>query len=535
MSYELTTEGLFSYFDPDTIKELIELPLIKRHLSTHDYYRCKEILANPQQRLQLPPPKSIHIKYAILGEHILKSSSLDEVKKYLDRAEIKKVYSSYYGQYFSLFYQKISAMQEGLQSDLTQLPPLLDEVKEKKLMLSIQSALAIPLQAFTNAIDEQDHLLQVIAAHLIYQASKAQQYVSNIQEDDLKYKLTILSLVTSVIKMGLGAINASELMSISSSLTELASKSFEKIEEKLSVLVSEIQFLLIQTHSWVLQDAESKLLFTTEQSEIELRWVDYRDHIFERANQSIKEILDRCVNNDDFFRCIIKETIYQHEGLTKDKLLLHAVDKARGYVAEIVQGLKAEVHKIRLVKNAVVSPEYDASIAAYFRKIYLINYTLKHQTSDHWIQKWITKKLGHQLSFYFPEVVMQKTWAPRSKKQISCEKGSLIVLGLFQNSSKTKVKLCARLEEEAIHLSDRLVDELHGKVRPQRHGAFLTDVSEEIRGRAGSYSLVQPLQRLFSFSEPSEDMATKPISRSVSPTLGVDLLSYRMGDPALIY
>lgn len=531
MTFELTKEGLFSYFDPETVKEIIELSLVKRHLSAHDYCQCRDGLSHPLQKFKSSHKNTLDPTHTILGFDALKHASLKEVRQYLGIKKINDAYVQCYGEYFSFFQAKILASTDNPNNPCNNPPPLLDFGSEKKLILNIQSAMSLPLQAFTNAILEQDFLLQEIASQLIYQARKAEQFISRIKDDDAKYKQTVVSLAVSLLKMGLGVFNVSELIDVSQSLSNLASGACETIEEKLSDLVSDIQTLVIHTHLWVLQEAESKLLSTTAPEEITLRWDMYRAHIFHSTNQSIKHVLDSCVNNDNFFRCIIKETIYQHQGLSQEMLLIHAVEKAHGYMANIANGLQSQVAKIRQIKNAVVSSEGSQNIEIYFRKIGLINYTLHHEKSGSMIQQWLTKPLGHLLTFYFPDVVFQKKWTPvrlyslvhhgvwYSKQKITLQEytkrrsESIVVLGLFRNSSTVKETLFATLEDKIPHLSDQLVQSLQqqNSTYPPAHENVFDDYASLRRGRR---SFLQPREALFSFREPNPDaIFIKPLPK----------------------
>ena len=478
MAYELTMEGLFSYFSPETVEKIIELPLVKRHLSAHDYCKCKEYLLLPMGFVDDEDPKIGEPVHALLGFEVLEHELIDDTIQYLSVEKIQQAYLHFYGQYFWVFHSKIVALKETPEVPFEPLSLLLNLVSEKKLILHIQGAMALPLQAFTNAIIEQDFLLQEIASQLIYQAGKAQEYIGAIQHDDMKYKQTIVSLAFSVVRLGLGVFNVGELANVSASIMTLASSSFDHVQEKFASIVSDIQRLVINTQLLVLQDAEKALISTTSPQEITLRWVMYRARIFDSANKSIKHILDSCVNNDDFFRCVIRETICKHKELSQEMLLIHATQQASNYIAEIVKGLQLQVAKIRHIRTAVMSFEGSQNIASYFRKMCLINYTLQHEKSGATIESWLTKKLGHRLSFYFPEVVFQKKWSPTKlvhmfhdeikyckqtvtyKEYQNRKRNSAVVLGLFRNPPSVKQALFLNLEEQVPLLGDRLVHDL---------------------------------------------------------------------------
>lgn len=531
MTYELTKDGLFGYFGSEIIEKIIELPLIKRHLSAHDYCQSKDYLSRPQNNSKPLQKKHTKPLDAILSLDVLQQAPMNEVIQYLSIEKIKEAYMLCYGDYFLLFQEKFLTAQEHPPLSMVNYLPLLDLVGERKLILSIQGAMAIPLQAYTHAILEQDFLLQEIASQLIYQSGKAQKFIDIIQEDDSKYKQLVVNLAFSVVKMGFGVFNAGELIHVSNALVTLAAGTFDNMEEKLSSLVSDIQHLVMNTHLWVLQEAEKELLSTTGPEEITLRWSMYRFHIFHSASQSIKRILDSCVNNDNFFRCVIRETISQHEGLTQEILLIHAIDKAQEYVAYIMKGLQSQVGKIRRIRDAVISPEGSQNIEIYFRKICLINYTMHHEKSGTFIERWLTKKLGHRLSFYFPDVVFQKKWSSAklhhifyheveySKQKLTLaeyqerKKKSPVVLGLFRNSSRVKRALFANLEEQIPYLGDRLVCELQQQgIQSRSEDVFLSENTDS--DEVSRYSFSRRKLSLFSFCEPNpEEMAAKSIQK----------------------
>ena len=544
---ELTMEGLFNYFDPIAIKKIIELSLVKRHLSVHDYCKCKGAFARPQINRDLLPQETGGYLHALLSFNALKRASIDELIEYFSVAEIKKAYLHCYGEYFSIFESKMMASVEKSQYGFDAPDffsfPLLDEAREKTLALQIQAVMALPLQAFANMITEQDLLLQEIASVLTYQAGKAQKFIAAIQEDDIRYKQVVVSLAFSVLKLGFGVMNVGELVNVGESLSSLASSTFEKIEEKFSIFVSDIHNLVIKAYFRVLGDAEKELLSSTAPEDITLCWVLYRANIFRNANKSIKHILDTCVDNNDFFRCIIKETLYQHEELTDDELLINATEKARLYIQNIVEGLQSQVNKVRLIRDAVLSREGSEKIALYYRKICLINYTMSHENSRVMQQTWLTKALGHRLSYYFPTVIFQEKWTlvklndfvyggvSYCKQKIPLteyqdrRRNSPVVLGLFRNSSRVKKKLFMSLEEQIPHLSDCLIQELQ---QPQMvaHSEvnFADDTHDTMRTH---YSTRRRQLSLFSFSEPPVNEQTiKPIPQPAPPVVLISQRSF---------
>ena len=533
MTHELTMDGLFSYFDPITVEKIIELPLVKRHLSVHDYFQCKESCSK-SGILKCLQREGIRPFNAILSFDALQHAPIDEVLPYLSINKIKQAYLDSYGDYFSFYESKILALTEQPHLNYEIFSPMLDLVSEKKLILHIQAAMALPLQAFTNAILEQDFLLLEIASQLTYQAGEAQKFIAAIQEDDEQYKQAVINVTFSVIKMGLSVFHVDQLLSVGQSLSTLASSAFEKIDNKLSSLVSEIKNLVVNAHLHVLEEAERELLSNTAPEDITLRWSMYRAHIFHRENELIKSVLDTCVNNDYFFRCVIKETMYQHKELTQEMLLIHATEKARLYVTEIVNTLKSQVMKIQHIRDAVRSPEGKKKIEFYFQQLSLIHYTMNHENSTNITQGWLTKKLGHRLSFYFPEVIFQKKWSPVTlqnlfhhgvvycKQKMTLQeyqarrRNSRVVLGLFRNSPRVKEALFSSLEEQITLLSDQLIHQL----QQQNSAAQLDDVFHGDTYDTGKrrYCFRRRQLSIFSFHEPDlEQTVTKSINKSMPP------------------
>ena len=542
MYYELTKDGLFGYFGPEVVEQMIELPLVKRHLSALDYCQCKEILSKPQRRFDDSRKPSIEFEHAILGFDALKQASVEEVRQYFGCEKIKDAYFLYYGEYFARFYEEFLALKDAIDQRCKDLPLLLDAACEKKLILDIQGAMAIPLQAFTSALLEQNILLEQIESQLIVEAGKAQKFIATIKQDDVTYKQTVVNLAFSIVRMGLSAVNASEFINVSQSISALAASSFGKIQEKLSAIILDIQLLVINTHFGVLQEAEHELLTTTSLEEIRHRWEMYRTRIFLDSKKALDQVLDGCVNNDDFVRCVIRETLCQHKGLTQETLYIKAAENARQYVKDIVGGLQSQVRKIGHIKDAVLSPEGGQCIEYYFRKICLIDYTIQHEKAATRVQGWLTKKLGHRLSFYFPDVVFQKKWSSEkllnffyhgveyAKQTLTLEeyrerrRTAPVVLGLFRNSARTKQELFANLEEQIPHLGDRLVEELQQcKASPTSRDVFFGDLALTGKTR---YCFKRRRLSLFHYEQPKpgESVPTQTVPQDVP---SVVLLSHR--------
>lgn len=516
MAYELTLEGLLSYFDLVDLQQIIEFPIVKKHLSAHNYFHIKEAVGHfPQNQIRVSNV-DVEPYHAILDFEVLKQGIPTEVQEYLHHEKIRSVYFQCYGEYFSRFesqhlWSKIESTKPSLFN--------LDLGQEKILLLHIQAAMALPLQAFTHAIIEQDVLLQEIASLIIYQASQAEKIVSCIKSDDASYKQTVVNLAFSMVKMGFSFFNAGELVNITQCLTQLAASTFDKMDEKLSLLVSDIQNLVVHAHMKVLQEAEKELLSATAPEDITLRWSNYRTHIFHSANRSIKHILDTCVNNDDFFRCVIKETLAKNPQITNEVILISATEKARNYLAEINFALQSQVEKIHHIRNVIKSPEGGLKVEFYFRKTGLINYVMDLIKNKSLIQNWLTKKLGHRLAFYFPEIVFQKKWtssrlshlifhevtygkqALTLKEYQERRKNAAVVLGLFSNSTTVKQTLYSNLQEQKVRLHDELIDSLQKQtVNVMSEDIFMEEPQNSFRSNA--YCFRRRRLSLFSFTMP---------------------------------
>jgi hypothetical protein len=484
-----------------------------------NYLDIKQCCVNPSITPSRVSKESVEPYYAILNFEILKQAIPAEVDEYLQHEKVREVYLHCYGEYFEVFESK--HLMPKVESPIVSCSRTssFDVGQEKILMLHIQAAMALPLQAFSNAIMEQDVLLQEIASLIIYQAGQAQKFVSCIKADDVKYKQTVVNLAFSMVKMGLGFLNAGELINISRSLADLATSSVDKMEEKLPSLVGDIQNLVIHTHLRVLHEAEQELLSATAPEDITLRWANYRAHIFHSANRSIKHVLDTCVNNDDFFRCVLKETLAHHPQASNEMLLLNSTEKARQYLAEINLALQSQVAKIHHIRDAVKSPDGGVKVEYYFRKIGLINYAMEHTRNHNLIQNWLTKKLGHRLSFYFPDIIFQKKWASSRlsyviyhgvsycKQTLSLKEyqerksNASVVFGLFRNSAKVRKRLLCNLEDQKPQLHDELIDSLQRQaVNTLPEDVFLE--TEHDSYRSNRYCFIRRRLSLFSFTEP---------------------------------
>lgn len=546
MRQELTKDGLFGYFDPIEVEKIVELPLVQRCLSISEYNLCKR--ACSKKIVNVAATKAQYTaQRAVLDFETLQQSSIGDVLQYLNIPNVRVAYLQAYGEYFNFFESNLLASKDKIHAKCGDLFPVLDEVSEKTLIFSLKSAIGLPLEAFNNALLQQDFLLQEIASEFAEQATKAQEFIFSIQESDIKYKQSVINLAFSFIKLGLNVVNAGELFAFSASLAELAAQTFDKIEGKFATIVLGIQTLVTHTHHSVLADAERGLFSTTLPQDIERCWTKYRIRIFEKANSSIKDILKSCIANDNFFRCIIRETLYQHKNLTNDMLRIKATQKAEEYFTVIVEGLLSQVARIQQMRDVIASNHGRQKIECYYRKIGLINYAKQHEEAGNMTQKWLTKKLGHRLAFYFPEI-FQKKWAPvvlftlfhhpvtyckqqiTPKDYLAKKKDALIVLKAVGNSSRIKEELYAYLEEQMPRLSDELIKDLQVKkteeITPELDNVFVGEGYNSVKRTR--YSFAQRKRVLFEHPEAdTEERRVEPASQSIVSMDPVTLLSHR--------
>ena len=548
MTCDLTRDGLCGCFDPLILATLIQLPLVKRHLSAEDYIYCQSICAQSMQ--SVTPPVKVALDKAILPLSVLEKSDKQEVAGYLNIDAVKKAYIRAYGLRFQQFLSRYDSLQQDLSTESfgfsppNVLPFLRGSLQERKLIFQIQAAMALPLEAFTHAILEQDFYLQEIAAVITYQATKAHQLIAAFEANDIAYKKTVINLGLSVIKVGLGVVNGAELINVCQSLSTLAMNDEMVMDTTaFTAVIGNIRSLVLATHWQVLQQAEKQLLSTALTEDLSVRWVMYRAQVFRQANAAIQQVIETCLKSDDFLRCIMRETCTEYPNLTDDALVIFSTEKVRAYVANIASALQDQIEKIGCIRDVIVSAEGSEKIEAYFEKMGLINYTLDHENSSSALHRFLTKKLGHRLSFYFPEVIFQKKWAPitlfgllhrdvvYSKRKISVKEyqerrqKTPVVLGLFSNSSRVKKSLFMNLEEQIPHLNDCLIEDLQQST-VDAAGVFLPNgVLTEQGGNVRRYSFKQQRLSLFSFTEEKSD---SPIAkRRRSTDSGVVLLSSR--------
>lgn len=529
MRQELTMDGLFGYFDPIEVEKIIELPLIQRYLSVSEYNLCKEACAKKPIHLSAVKEKYV-AEHAVLNFEALKHASIGEVMQYLNLPNIRDAYLQAYGEYFTFFESNVLFFKDKPDSICGNLFPVLDEVSEKTLIFSLKSAIGLPLEVFNNALLQQDFLLQEIAAEFVEQATKAQDFIFSIQESDTKHKQSVINLAFSFIRLGFGVVNAGELFAISASLSALVTQSFDEMQDKFASIVFGIQNLVTSTHHAVLADAEKGLFLTSSPKDIERCWTKYRVRIFEKANSSIKDILKSCIANDNFFRCIIRETLCQHKNLTYEMLQIKVTEKAEQYFAIIAEGLISQVTRIQHMRDVVISAQGRQKIECYYRKIGLINYAKQHEEAGTMTQKWLTKRLGHRLAFYFPEI-FQKKWTPvvlftmfhhpvnYCKQQITPKdyqdrmSQAAVVLRAVGNSSKVKVDLYMYLEDQIPRLSDDLIHELQKQDAMPEFDVFLADGYNSVRKTRHSFS--QSKRVLFDFTDPENDLEERRIEPRV--------------------
>lgn len=513
MTYELTKKGLFSYFDPKEVREIIELPLVQHHMSTYQYNLCRAECSTPLNYASTK--KKYASKETVLAFDALQRAPIGDVIEYLNITNVRAAYVELYGKYFIFFESQVLASKNEPCMLCGELFPVIDEISEQKLILSIKAATSLPILAFNNALLQQDFLLQAIALVFKKQATNAQEFIAEIQGRDVAHKESLINLAFSFVKLSLSMVNMGELLNVGARFSELAAYAFEEIEARLPDLVLEVQGLVATTHYGVLADAEKGLFSTVLPEDIESCWAEYRIRIFEKANSAIADVLKSCVANDDFFRCIIREVLCQHKNLTHDMLYIKAAEKTEHYFKVIAEGLLAQVAKIRHMRDAVVSEEGTQKIGEYYRKLGLINFAKQHEIRGSLTQQWLTKQTGHRISFYFPEI-FQKKWTgtfysifhrpvPYCKQLMSLEEykqrkqKAVVVLAAVGNSVRVKEELYMYLEEQAPKLMERLFRELRGlKPSSPQHNGVVSD--GPTLSRRGRYSFTQSEEVFLDFT-----------------------------------
>jgi hypothetical protein len=494
--------------------------------------------------------KTSDLKQAIINFQLLQQSSCGELKQYFRLDKVRSLYLDNYGDNFTQFESKVFASEDSVLLNYSDFFPFLDRIQERKLILQIQAAMSLPMQDFSNTITEQDALLKEISLDLVCQSRKAQLFIEAVQKDDLKFKKSVMRIGFSVVKLGLSFVHLEQLVDISEALADLASSGADKVDDNFDAIVSKIEGILVQNHIKSIQTAELQLLTklsndmsdglltVIEPKQIEIYWEKYRLYIYYNCINSMKEVLDKYVYCDDFFRCVVKQTAYQKKNLSPDALMVHATENARLHVKNIFSALDDQIKNIRHIRDAVSSPYGSKLIADYFRRVCLIQYTLSHENSGSFLRSWLTKRLGHRLSFYFPDLVFQKKWSPVAlhslirhkikycKKEMTLSeyraqrRSASVVLGLFRNSHQVKQELFASLEFIMPELNDQLIEELQSL-------SLITPVeeydipSENVASlRMARYSFSRRRLSLFSFREPSPDeVISKPIPNRDLPVV----------------
>ena len=272
MTYELTKESLFSYFDPAEVSKIIELPLILRHLSVYEYNLCKTAclaaLSSPSPPSSPSSPKERYAdKESVLDFEALRRASIADVIQYLAIPGVRAAYLQAYGEYFVFFESQLIASKDKLRRKCGDVFPVIDDISEKKLIFAIKSAVVFPLEVCHNALVKQDVLLQAMTSVFTKQASKAQEFIAVFREKELEHKDELMKLAFSFVKLGLGVVNAGELLNIGAVLTELVTHTFDQVEAKFGDFVLGVQNLVASTHYGVLVAAE-KGLFSTDRKSV---------------------------------------------------------------------------------------------------------------------------------------------------------------------------------------------------------------------------------------------------------------------------
>lgn len=541
MTYELTKKGLFSYFDPKEVCEIIELPLIQHHMSTYQYNLCRAECSTPLSAASTK--KKYASKETVLDFEALQCAPIANVIEYLNITNVRAAYVQVYGKYFIYFESQVLASKNEPCRLCGELFPVIDEISEQKLILSIKAATSLPILAFNNALLQQDFLLQSIALVFKKQASNAQDFIAQIQGRDIAHKESVINLAFSFVKLSLSMINMGELLNVGARFSELAAYAFEEIEARLPALVLQVQELVATTHYGVLAEAEKGLFSTVLPEDIESCWAEYRIRIFEKANSAIADVLKNCVANDDFFRCIIREVLCQQKNVTYDMLYIKAAEKTEHYFKVIAEGLLAQVAKIRHMRDAVVSEEGTQKIGHYYRQLGLINFAKQHEMGGSLTQQWLTKETGHRISFYFPEV-FQKKWTgtfysifhrpvPYCKQLMSLEEykqrkqKAVVVLAAVGNSVRVKEELYMYLEEQAPRLRETLFRELR-ELKPSspQYNGFVSDGAT--LPRRGRYSFTQSDEVFLDFTNARKAWPPAPAAEpSPPPTTPALLRAHR--------
>lgn len=529
MTYELTKEGLFSYFDPVEVMRIIKLPIVRRSISEYESTLCLEAcdtFSNESTSVK----KSIDARHAILNFEVLQYATIKEVTDYLKIPQVRALYVQCYGEYFKFFETNVLNAQHQPHAKCGELFAVIDEISERELILHMKSAMGFALIALGNILQKQDLLLQEIATHFSEQATKAQSYIAALQEKDNKYKESVINCAFSLLKLGLDVVHAGELLNIGESLSNLVAIAFDKIEVNFASFITGMQTLVVCTHGGAVAEAEKGLLATALPQDIERFWTRYRVSLFEYSNNKIGGILESCLKNDNFFRCIIREVLYQKKELTYRELLGPATKKAEKYITDILQSLQNQVAKIDHLRKAAASEEGHERIALYFRQVCLFNYAKQHEHADKKVTTgWFTRHLGRELTINFPGVVFQKKIFPIGvfhhhvtycKRKITTEeyremrKHADVRLGLFTNSADIE-GLISSLEDRMPLLMDLLIQDL-------QEISFNSSLPSELVNDIGSvrkarYSFSQRRRVLFDFSDskPKESNPVKPAENAV--------------------
>jgi len=506
MTSELTMEGLFSYFDPKTVLEIIRQKLPQQNISAEDYHRCLDACDSQSFHQRDVYTKNIIPINALLSLPTLQQASITDVLSYLDILAVKDAYLHCYGENFLIFETNFLKARDERIIDFSPPSLNLDPVTEKLLITQLQAALSPMMVHFYEELRKQDFLLQEIAADLSLQAKEAQKYILAVQKYNAEYKDNALKLLFSIIRVGLNAVNANEVVNLGATLTKVAS-SILGDADILTAIVSGVQDRMSNTCVEVLAEAEKQLLSATTPDAIARCWLSYRRQINTSSNELIRDIY-----SSNFFKCVIRETLAQGKGLTQEALLINSTEKAQDYLSKILSGLTSQVAKIQRMGKAIQSHEGSEEVKNYFQKIFLIRYTTAQINSKRYFERWISKGVGRQLAAHFPASVSQKGW---SFKEL-CRKrpNATVRLGFFYNSRQDLRKLNEELKGLPHKLNDELVGVL-AQLEPQNCSEVLDTLSIDSANH-GVYFFPRSRRSIFSSPTPSLERSfemVKPIEK----------------------
>ena len=386
---------------------------------------------------------------------------------------------------------------------------------EKVIMFHLKTFMASQMQQALSLILAQDFLLQEMSSEFIFHASKADDFISVVKDNDTKYKQSILNICFSLVRLGLDLVNAGEIVDVCVELSGLA-KSSEYIQGKLYEIVGSIQDIVAFDTHQALVESEVRLVSHNTQS-IDREWVSYRANVYKKSYAAIHMLWEKCINSDDFMLCIIKQAVNSHMD-DQNNLLLESVQIAKSYINDILQPLYDQLQKISMIRDSIKSKQGSQLIQLYFRRMHLIDFALSHEYSKSFLGRWLSKSMGHQLARYFPELVFQKKLSPIwpyrfmgrkvryagekiSAKEYFFRKGMAeSVLGIFCTSRNIKNELYESLEDVMSLYTDKLIAGLQQSqdhISDEFEVQVFDDGDEKKSLRCGRYNLRRPVLSLF--------------------------------------